>query len=680
MLPLHPHDPPAAGPYQLLARLDEDNWTRSYLGAAPGRPPVRIVILRSGQATDPTERAAFTHRVQSALRLRRACGPGGPHVAAVIDADLDSPVPWAATERPLGPDLAALVRTHGPLPTAALYPLALATAQGLAALHAARHAHGTLTPESALLTGDRALISDPGLIPSKGVHAPEANVFDPPEGGGTPGGDVFSWAAVLCFAASGIGGPGGLSRVPLQLRGVVDACLRSDADLRPSAVDLVNMLGGAASAAPWPPELVSVIEASTTTMRSALSGATTAPAPGSRGRFLAFTAGALSLTLVSGISAVRGLGLLASPAEDTADGGPAAEASTGPTYGANCLDGSAFPEPTEPITDLDAMQVEFSPDGDILAIGSFNHGLTLWNWRAGEEFARPVEELNGYGPMAFVPNSCTVAATSLQEIEAQEHRYRLTTVYDLPSGETTDHLGVQPDPRPDGNQEYWSVTDLAFSPEGRLLASSNRAGAGNSTASVQVVDLESGNTVSTLGSGLVPRMAFLDETRLAAFHRDRIEIWDPESGETLQTIRNVSEFNFAVDPGGNRILFVRDDQLVLHDLDENTGVAAFPLDDYTDEPDAFVNHLGMDPELGLIHLSWTRGLGEPGPGDLGTDRDNETFGYLWDAETGEDLLEDRTDLMPRPVAFHPEVIAAVNQDGDVDLVDPDTLEIVDVIG
>jgi WD40 repeat protein len=507
----------------------------------------------------------------------------------------------------------------------------------------------------------------------------QLRVFDPPEGGGAPAGDVFAWAAVLCFASSGVEGPGGLDRVPFQLRGVVDACLRENANLRPSAVDLVSMLGGAASAAPWPPDLVSVIETSTAAMRSALPAESAAPAPGSRGRFLAFTAGALSLTLVSGIGAAWGLDLLDSPGGNTADGDSAAEEELGLTDSTACLDGSAFPEPSEPITDLDAMQVEFSPDGDLLAIGSFNHGLTLWDWRAGEEFARPVEELNGIGPMAFVPDSCMIAATSLQENENQESRYRLTTIYDLPSGETTDHLGVQPDPRADGSQEYWSVLDLAFSPEGSLLALSNHVGSRSDQPPVQVVDLESGEPIANLGNGFIAETAFLDETRLAVYTRRTIEIWDVEGGEVLQTIRNVSALNFAVVPDQNQILFVRNDQLILHDLDEDTAVATFSLDEYPEEPNEFINHLAVEPELGLIHLSWTRSLGEPGPDNLGTDRENETHGYLWDIETGENLLADDASFMPRPVAFHPEAIAAVNQDGNVDLINLDTLEIIDVI-
>ncbi|MBQ1083449.1 protein kinase family protein [Nocardiopsis sp. B62] len=661
MRPLSPHDPPAAGPHQLLAQLGEDAHTHAYLGSTSGRSPVRVRILRAEHATDPTTRADFLHRVES------ASGLGDPHVAAVLDADLDSPVPWAATETPFGPDLAGLVRAHGPLPAAAAHTLALATAQGLATLHSADRSHGTLTPEGVLLTSDRALLADPGLVPPADRDGSARGVFDPVEGGGAPAGDVFAWAAVLCFAASGVEGPDGLDHVPLQLRAVVDDCLRENADLRPSAVDLVSMLGGAASASPWPPELASVIEAEAARMRGLLPAEPETPGPRDRRRLIALTAGAVALTLFTAIGSSWWLNR-ATPAGGSADGSGS---------DATCSEGSAFPEPVEPVTDLDAMQLEFSPDGDVLAVGSFNHGLTLWDWREGDEFARPAEELNGLGPMSFAPVGCVIAATSLQEVEGQERPYRLTTTFDLASGEATNHPGPQPEPLPDGGQKNWSVTDLAFSPDGGRMALSNRVGVGTGTP-VGVVDLESGEAVASLGEGPVPQLAFLDETRLAAHTRNSIEIWDTESRETLQTIRNVTELHFAVVPGEDLILFVRNDEIILYDLAGGAATATFPTGDYADAPDAWVNHLGMDAERGLVHFSWSLAA-EEGPDNLGTDRENETHGYLWDIETGENLLEDDDGLMPRPVAFHPEVIAAVNQDGNVDIIDPQSLEVVDVI-
>src|SRR5699024_9553886 len=76
---------------------------------------------------------------------------------------------------------------------------------------------------------------------------------------------------------------------------------------------------------------------------------------------------------------------------------------------AGSLDDTGFPPPSDQIDDLDAMQVAFSPDGDLLAVTSYNHGLTLWDWRQGEEIARPVGEVFGGGSPVFAPVGCMVA-------------------------------------------------------------------------------------------------------------------------------------------------------------------------------------------------------------------------------------------------------------------------------
>lgn len=676
MLPLHPHDPPSAGPHRLLARLSGDTRTRSYLGSAPGRPPVRIRILRSGQATHPTTRSAFTHRVESAF------GVGGPHVAAVVDADLGSPVPWAAIERPLGPDLAGLVGEHGPLPAAALHTLALATAQGLVTVHAAQRAHGTLNPEGILLTTDRALLADPGLIPPSEIHDSEGSVFDPPEGGGSPAGDVFAWAAVLCFAASGVEGPDGLDQVPLQLRSVVDACLRENANLRPSPVDLVSMLGGAAAAAPWPPELVSAIERSATVMRGVLPPESAAPAPGGQGRFLGLAAGALALTMVVATGAVWGYNrLAASPGQDNAD------EETGPTLpgaitDAVCLDGSGFPEPGEWIGELNASEAVFSPDGDILALTGDDHGLSLWDWREGELLALPAEGSDHVRDAVFAPVGCMVSAIWADDLEQaeQEERppYQLATTYDVPTGETQDHLGAQPTPRPDGSQQRTSVQVSDFSPNGRWLALGTLTSyEADRDDSIGVVDMETGELVYTFNDrDTTSHLGFLDDTKLASSESDTITVWDVETGERVQTVRNVSTRAMATVPGHNQMLYVRNDEVVWQDLDDGSELGTFPLDDYAEGPfAAHIRSLTPDPERGLVHIAWYYSTEEEEPAD----RSTIYRAHLWDMETGEDLLAGNEDPMLLGAAFHPEVIAGVGADGNVNIIDPDTLEVIDVI-
>lgn len=677
MFPLHPHDPPLVGPYRLLARLGEDADTRSYWATGPNRSPVRVRIARPERATDPVFRAAFARRVEGSL------APFGPYVTDVVDFDPTSPVPWIATEHPPGTDLATFVREHGPLPVSALHTLAVTTARGLASLHSIGHAHTELRPQNVLLDETRALLSSPAASSLDGSND-TYTALAPPEGQGSPAGDVFSWAAVLCFAASGTTGPRGSEGVPLHLRGIVDSCLQTSTRMRPSATDLVEMLGGTASPALWPTEFGSLITWRADEMRRLLPEPTAPRSTDRRKRLLGIAGAALTLTLVAGTGIAWGY--LRFNDGDESLGSEEPETGTeGLITNADCSEESAFPSPSGPIEDLDAMQVEFSPDGRLLAIGSFNHGLTLWDWREGEEFARPIEELNGIGSMEFAPIGCMVAATSLRDDADQEQDYPVTTTYDLPSGEAVDHLGVQPPPGPDGTLSRRSLWDFSFSADGAYLAIGNRPDfREENREAVGVIDMRTGEMSTTLALTSAYSLEFLDESRLAVATGGEISLWDVETGEEVQKIRNVTDNRMAVVEGEDQIVLIRDGRIVWLNLEDGSTIASFPMDDYSKadetEQGAWINDLSVDGERGLVHFSWSTRSDEPDPENLGTDRENQTYGQLWEVESGENLLDGNETLMPRPVAFLPEVIAAVNQDGGVDLIDPETLEVTDVIG
>lgn len=140
----------------------------------------------------------------------------------------------------------------------------------------------------------------------------------------------------------------------------------------------------------------------------------------------------------------------------------------------------------------------------------------------------------------------------------------------------------------------------------------------------------------------------------------------------------------AVVEGEDQIVLIRDGRIDWLDLEDESTIVSFPLDDYSKadetEQGAWINDLSVDGERGLVHFSWSTRSDDPDPDDLGTDRENQTHGHLWEVESGKDLLDGNETLMTRPVAFLPEVIASVNQDGGVDLIDPETLEVTDVIG
>ena len=113
MRELQPGDPQLIGPYRLRGRLGAGGMGRVYLGLSPGGRAVAVKVIRADLAQDAEFRARFRREVGVARRV------SGLFTAPVIDADVESPVPWLATAYVPAPSLTELVRTCGPLPVAA---------------------------------------------------------------------------------------------------------------------------------------------------------------------------------------------------------------------------------------------------------------------------------------------------------------------------------------------------------------------------------------------------------------------------------------------------------------------------------------------------------------------------------------------------------------------------------
>jgi serine/threonine protein kinase len=216
----------------------------------------------------------FSREVAAARRV------SGLFTAAVVDADADGPVPWLATAYVPGPSLSDAVRRHGALPAASVLALAAGLAEGLAAIHAAGLIHRDLKPSNVLLAEDGPRVIDFGIsraaeatalthadlvIGSPGFMSPEQA-----EGRetGAPS-DVFSFGAVLAFAATGAGpfgagstaalvyrvvhGSPDLHQVPAEVRSLAERCLAKDPSQRPTTTELLAELDGADLAAGWLP-------------------------------------------------------------------------------------------------------------------------------------------------------------------------------------------------------------------------------------------------------------------------------------------------------------------------------------------------------------------------------------------------------------------------------------------
>jgi eukaryotic-like serine/threonine-protein kinase len=258
-------DPRRIGPYRLVGRLGRGGMGHVYLGMSAGGRPVAVKVIRADLATDPEFRVRFAREVAAVRRV------SGLFTALVVDADVDSAVPWLATAYVAGPSLAEAVTRDGPMAARPARALAAGLAESLSAIHAAGVVHCDLKPSNVLLSPDGPRVIDFGISRAAGPEkstGPAAGAgwvtgspgFMSPEqalGGEIgPPSDIFSLGAVLTFAATGRGpfgrgsrpevayrlvyGPPDLSKMPAGLRALVERCLTKDPGQRPTADEVLD--------------------------------------------------------------------------------------------------------------------------------------------------------------------------------------------------------------------------------------------------------------------------------------------------------------------------------------------------------------------------------------------------------------------------------------------------------
>ncbi|MGI5202377.1 protein kinase domain-containing protein [Spirillospora sp. CA-108201] len=277
--PLAQGDPAEIGGYRILARLGAGGMGRVYLAGTQSGRKLAIKVVRPEFADDQEFRRRFAQEVTAAQRVQNL------YTAAVIDADLNGPMPWLATVHVPGPSLAESVAESGPLPPPALPTLGAGVAEALQSIHRAGIVHRDLKPSNVLLADDgprvidfgiaRAADATPltrtgGLIGSPQFMAPEQVRGD----ASTTAVDIFAFGTLLHYAATGLspfgeGDPQAimfrivqeaprLDRCPDALRPIIERCLDKDPANRPSDAELLDELTAMQSAqsAVWPPEPV----------------------------------------------------------------------------------------------------------------------------------------------------------------------------------------------------------------------------------------------------------------------------------------------------------------------------------------------------------------------------------------------------------------------------------------
>jgi Protein kinase domain len=263
MRPLSARDPETIGEFRLRGILGEGGMGRVYLGLSQAGRRVAVKVVHSHLASDQEFLERFRQEVEAARAV------SGMYTAPVVGAGPDDDPPWMATAFVPGPSLGWVVKRRGPLPDAAIWPLAAGVAEALGAVHAAGVVHRDLSPANVLLADDGPRVIDFGIsraldgvsltqtghaMGTPGYMSPERLQGEPVG----PASDFFSLGCVLAYAATGEppfgDGPSEsfqyrvlmtepeLETVNPRLRQVIDECLRKDPVQRPDARRLIAML------------------------------------------------------------------------------------------------------------------------------------------------------------------------------------------------------------------------------------------------------------------------------------------------------------------------------------------------------------------------------------------------------------------------------------------------------
>ncbi|MBE9208749.1 serine/threonine protein kinase [Nostoc sp. LEGE 06077] len=164
--------------------------------------------------------------------------------------------------------------------------------------------------------------------------------------------------------------------------------------------------------------------------------------------------------------------------------------------------------------------IAFHRDGKILASSSADKTIKLWNLATAEEIRTLTGHTEGVATVAFSPDGKTLASGSLDQT---------IKLWNLDTGKLIRTLT--------GHNQ--AVATVAFSPDGKTLAS------GSWDKTIKLWNVATGKQIRTLEghTELILSLAFSpDGKTLASGSKDKtIKLWNLTTGETIRTLRRHSD-------------------------------------------------------------------------------------------------------------------------------------------